>query len=338
MPTPPVGPGYSSEIIPNGLDTADGLNGHPGTPTNPDAIEVQPSATFFEEFPDSPDLERAEQGTFQHRFRMDVGTGNIYIAGLGRGALQTDDSGNQSKILSARLMRKKGNQCELHITAESISFDTPPDDFSLSTIELNPALEKHPRYAFLPADIRNLINQAVNGSQLVSQNEAVNLVSSIASRDPATLPIDPDTGSTVTWNWNTAYLAAKELLLKRRIGEDTFYLPGFRVSWIQYFYMPQALNPGGYIEDPITEGGLPAYFWSLNQEPDGNDIFTLLADYNPQFFSDGISWFRQSDDYQYVRTWFRISKTWIGAPYAHWDADVYSQFPSPYPPPPLHPY
>jgi len=324
----------SSEEIPNGVDWADGEDGRPGTPTpegavlnsNPDGISP------LQEEPESPDIERGSQATIQHRFTMDYNLGLSYLAGLGRGNYMQDSAGNITRILTSRLQKTKANQCVLSVTAEGISFDTPPDEFRLDITELNPALEKHPRYAFLPADVRQLVNQAVNAAMQVSQQEAVQQLNAISTRttDPPPDTLDFD-------GWQTVQDAAQELLLKRRVGEDTFYLPGFTLIWSQYFYIPQALNPGGYIEDPLHEGGLPFYFWSLDGTPTGDDIFSQMANINPQFYSTGISWLRQCDFVEYQRTWFRITHKWIGAPYAHWDSQVYTQEDSPYPPPPPFP-
>lgn len=337
-------PIYDSTLIPSGFDWADGLDGRPGTPTPDGAIALQSAngetnpliddQVVYEEFPDSPEIERAEQATVVHQFKMDYFTGQIYLSALGRGVYLSDSAGNITKILSSTLKRARGNQSVLKIIAEGISFDTPPDEFRLDVIELNPALEKHPRYAFLPTDIRRLVNMDVQAAQIASEQETKNLLSTISNR--TTAPSATWTGSAAAY-WQIVQNAATELLLKRRIGEDTFYLPGYRVTWAQYFWMPQFLNAGGYIEDPIAQGGLPAYFWSTDQTPDGLSIFDNLPDLNPQFYDQGISWLRQSDVVEYSRTWFRYVHTWIGAPYAHWDAEVYSQDPSPYPPPPLIP-
>ncbi len=328
--------GLPSSVIPSGVDWADGLDGHPGTATPNDAIVIRPSEVYYEEDADSPEIERGEQGTIQHRFTLDYESSLIYLQGTGRGTFMIDDEGNVTKVLTSRVTKQRGGRSKLSITAESISFDSPPDQFRLEVIELNPALEKHPRYAFLPAPIRNLINQAVSAAQLISATDATNLISGI-SANPGPIPAGITFSGSAPEFWAIAQKAATELLLKRRIGEDTFYLPGFRVVWSQFFWLPPSENPGGYIEDPITQGGLPAYFWSLDGTEGGLNIFTEASDLNQQFYSEGISWLRQADTIDYERTWFRNTHIWIGAPFAHWDADIYSNEPSPYPPAPARP-
>ena len=98
MPIPPpnITPTSVDNTAPSGLDRADGseVNGvqFPGTATPQGVIFVKtPSgaydvldfldgtATVFEEYPDSPEIERAEQATITHRFICDEYTGGILI-------------------------------------------------------------------------------------------------------------------------------------------------------------------------------------------------------------------------------------------------------------------
>ncbi len=339
----PFPSGIPSEAVPNGLDWADGLDNRPGTPTPDNAILVAGSVSL-EEFRDSPEVELGQQGTVQHRFRMPYELGKIYLAALNRGTYLEDSFGNITRVLTARLVRQVASFCQLIVTAESISFDNPPDEFNADTIELNPALEKHPRYAFIPSDIRNQINNAISGATVDAQQEQVNLINQISARPGSPPSYTTNSGATYSPTWTQVAAAAGELLLKRRIGEDTFYLPGFRVVWARYFWRPPPMNPGGYIEDPILQGGFPDYFWSTDGTRNiDTSIFAGMEDLNPQFYKDPtlgtlqISWLRQADHCDYQRTWFRLTHTWLGAPYGHWDDQVYSDNPSPYPPPPKFP-
>jgi hypothetical protein len=355
-PLPPTA-GDTVLFPPNGVDRADGSHTDEagnviGTADVAGSVLINPGGAgedtedfIFEELPDSPEIERAEQGTIQHRFRCDPETGLVLIKQLPRGRWLTDTAGNITRVVSSRLNWQKPNVPILTVTAEGVSFDTPPDEFSLQVIELNPAIEKHPRYAFLSVMLRNFVNSAVSGAQLLTQTQAEQFIRDGLTPDflhpppPAEPPQPIGTDKQIID-------ACIELLNKRRIGEDTFYLPGFRIVWSRYYWGPPLLNPGGYIGDPIMEG-LPYFFWSVDRTPEGSDIFSKMAEINPQFYTrgddfdpelyrDGISWLRQSDTMDYSRTWFKVTHTWIGAPYAHWDADIYSQNLSPYPlPPPL---
>lgn len=306
---------------PNGFDRADGTNGI-GTPEPADAIAGQPGGpnqTFFEEDQDSPQIEIAEQCTITHRGSCSKDYALSLAYGINRGAMLTDSNGIVSIVLNNRLSwNKLGRVFRYEIVSESISFNTPPPSFRLEVIELNPALEKHPRYAFLTATERQLVNNAASAGNILSQEAMKSAVSTITDA--------------------THKEAALELLTKRVIGEDTFYLPGFRICFSEYFWHTVELHPGGVIQDPILDGGIPPYFWDPSWPDIGTgSVFDRCYLYNPQFYSEGISWLRMADDYEWERTWFKVTHTWQGAPYAHWDADLYSNAVSPYPPPPLVP-
>src|ERR1043165_4269382 len=96
---------------PNGVDRADGSrtdeSGNSiGTANPPGTVMVnnQTSAIddrfIFEELPDSPEIERAEQGTIQHRFKCDPETGLELLKGLGRGRFMTDTADNTTRVVS----------------------------------------------------------------------------------------------------------------------------------------------------------------------------------------------------------------------------------------------
>ena len=316
---------------PNGLDRADGEDGRPGTPTPSDAVGYNTSDGgdyFFEEAPDSPDIERAEQTTILHKFEVDKNTGVDLISGVGRGYLMIDSYGDETRVLSSRLTYARGDRWTFQVTAESKNFDTPPDEFEIETVELNPAAEKHPRYSDLTYQQRYLVRQQnISDAQDLAEQYQGALDTIFAS----------GAGSELQQS------EAEELLLKLHKGESNFYLPGFKVTWSQYFWYPQALNPGGYIEDPIQQGGLPAQFWSTldpSEDPDPQDnIFSELANYNPNIYGtatnvdddsgpdqveSNISWLRLCDTMHYQRTWYRITRSWIGAPIGHWDYEWYT--------------
>jgi len=91
--------------------------------------------------------------------------------------------------------------------------------------------------------------------------------------------------------------------------------------------------------------GLPDYFGSTNGDyGTGGTIFDNLAFYNPQSYYDNtgklnISWLRQADKQDYQRTWFKVTRTWIGSPIGHWDAQIYAKdFRPPYNNNPLNNY
>lgn len=338
-----------TEFQPSGYDRATGIGGLPGTPTPGGVILYKNNAEtnrFFEEQPDSPNIERAEQTTIVHRFNVDKTTGLTYIQALQRGQMMTDSEGNLTKILSSNLDYQKGDRWTLSITAEGFgglsvgggvsTLDIPPDEFNVETLEFNPSIYRHPRYNTVirynldsngniinPSlsngyKIVNAINLSANAPQIGTQTANGSLINSTTITDPDVLAL------------------ANELLNKVKQGEDTFYLAGFKVNYTVYYYYPIGLNPGGYIEDPVDSGNLPYYFWSLDGTPDDSDsnncFLAIAQSVAPQFYANGLSWLRQADRIELQRTWFKKTSIWIGGPYGNWDAQIYS--PTPPPPPP----
>jgi hypothetical protein len=318
----------ASLMPPSCFDRADGnrFTGLPGTPTPDGAIRYNIAGkgfkdlndlrsgdgSFFEEYPDSPEIERAEQATITHRFVCDPINGFVLITSTSRGQINLDLEGNYTRILSAKLNFRRGNYCDFTTISEGISFDTPPDEFSCETVELNPGLDKHPRYALLTYHERALIKQRINTDDLDLQTSIINALSTVF------------TGS------NLSHLyPAQELLNKYDYGIDSFYLPGLKIQWSQYFWAPQFINPGGFIQDPVTSNNLPSYFWDTNttagHTPNFSDsIFANMVIENPNIYTGGISWLRQEDTLTLQRTWWRLTRTWLGGPLGHWDPELYT--------------
>ncbi len=334
---------------PNGIDRADGTSTAygvlPGTPDppaaimmigndssgNPFAVNKAGLANFFEEYPDSPTIERSEQATITHRFVCDESTGIDMITTFGRGTILTDSFLNSTKVLTTTLTHNRGGFYTFTMVSEGLTFDNPPDLFSIEIVELNPAAEKHPRYSDLSYQDRYTVRNAniTDASDLSTQYESV--ISTFTGGPSGSNPGAAQfPGPPVPRN---QYNEAKELLLKLHKGEDSFYLPGYKISWSQYFWSPQPLNAGGFIEDPIGSGTLPFYFWSLNGSEDpgsqtqpgifSNSWFADLAAANPTIFGTGISWLRLADSVDYERTWYKITHTWQGGPLGQWDQQWY---------------
>ena len=323
MPPPPD-PSTFNAFPPNCYDRADGSIAGIGTPTPSNAVVIKPSPIYFEEDPDSPDIERGEQATITHRFCTDSVTALTLLTGIGRGAFLTDSNGNVTRVLSHRLRWDKGNRCHMEMTAESISFDTPPDEYDIDTVELNPPLERHPNYKALinynlDTDGNKVDNKLLSGPQVVNLlKNSVNPVSIGSAND--LLALVNSTGITDASVLALANSFARKLL----VGETEFYCAGIKVTWSQFYFLPVPLNGGGYIENPVTNGGLPPYVWSDTGLPGGQDtIQDFLGFYNHVIYADGVSWLRLADTRSYQRTWHKLTRTWIGGPLALWDKDIY---------------
>ena len=141
------------------MDTREGNQGVAGTYTPPNNLTCSyqnpitgASVTgpiFYQpinELPDSPEVEIAEQCTTTKRFDCPYSFAQSLIPLMPRGTLLVDLEGNITRILSVRIQRQRSLRCILTITTESVSFDTPPDEFSIAPVELGINIMKHPRY------------------------------------------------------------------------------------------------------------------------------------------------------------------------------------------------
>jgi hypothetical protein len=339
--------------VPSTFDRADGSPAsvaaygfYGGVPTPAGARVITPSPTFFNELPTSPAVELSEQATISKRFVCDYLTGQLVLAASPRGTILTDTANNVSRVLSTRLDYLKGDYAMVTQTAEGVSFSVPPDEFDIEVLEFNPAIQKHPRYCGLNnanpsapdggyaawqifSYIQQAVNQQLNGA-----------FATYLSQVFAWLGVPQTSSSTVTYPTSTSPIlaqAALELYNKMLKGEETFYLAGFRVRFSTYNFLPQNVDPGGRIEDPVASGNLPYYFWSNDGSGNpGSNILTALAStISPQFYANGISWLREADSQSYQRTWFRRTQSWVGGPaggpfpngysfVGHWDTDIYS--------------
>jgi hypothetical protein len=313
---------------PSGLDRATGVGGMPGTATPNAAIIARGSGGAItlndiqlEELPSSPTFERAEQATIRHQFRLPLVRAFQLQVTLGRGTFLIDSYGNQTRVLSSEVTPEKPDMAVLTITSEGINFDTPPDEFSIVPEQLGVWIVKHPRYWYSLDgfwDIIFVINQFDESQNL---NEKAGAKEAIAS-----LPVPSGKTQQQT---DLAKAAAFEIIDKLATKIDSPYLPGFRVTWSQYYWAPVALSPGAFIQDPILEGGLPEFFWSTDFTGDiSQSIFSRMGAANPQCYLTptgelNISWLRQADEMEYVRTWFKVTRTWIGSPIGNWDPLIY---------------
>lgn len=339
---------------PSGLDRADGTGNFPGTLTPPNSIQRQIATRFggipgayFEEMPDSPKWNFGEQGTVSHTYECDEETFIQLIPLMQRGQLQLDSFDDLSKILESSAEYIKGNRYRINIVSEGLNWGIPPDEFSVEPMEINPDLMKHPRYNYGPAGsldgdefgltaqqkaaLRFVINQGNN----YSANSAYNVLFAAGgiAGPGGTIDFSP-IQQRMGW----------EIIQKYFRGEDTFYLPALVVTYSSFYYNPQPLCPGGFIDNPIfTRFGpsIPYFFWSRNgtDNPGAfNNILQTIAEGDSwNLWQNGVTYLRKADTFQYTRTWFKLTQTWIGAPtgpkdtngqnYIYWDPDLYQNPP-----------
>jgi hypothetical protein len=419
--------------VPSLFDRADGKGGREGVALPARAIFVNSEGTQFDitdpdyalklmESVNSPEIERGEQCTVTHEFLTDYNNACNRLALLGRGTLLVSEDGDVSRVLSAKIRSEKAGMATLTVVSESVSFDTPPDEFQCPAVELGVHIIKHPRYfgALNPAstdytnyltvndihvslsDIKQTIIRAIQAYMdapiFPSENNIngyfhTNVMGQMAHgagidfnyRNPSFNPELPQTtypngtGSAPKWSGKTtdiaslpdgnfrsfvvtvpsatvlnspgvllAQAAAREIIEKIWRQEEQPYIIGFEMKWTVYYFRPPMIHPGGVIEDPIDGQGMrvPDYFISPYYPPNLSlgTVFDWLPTVNPQCYSITgktpgikgtygidyqISWLRKSDDVEYQRTWFKVTRTWMGAPIGMWDQQLYSSGPRP---------
>jgi len=347
--------------LPTGLDWADGINSQYGTPNYSGAIKVMASGGVtsiddveVEELPGYPVSENAEQNTTTHKFLMPYNTAKTRFAGLARGTVLYDSNDEIHIVISSMIERDiKPGMAILTIVSEG-TVDNLPDQFDITPVELGVSIIKHPRYlwALEGADA----NEAAKNQMVIrllqdyfevttppSRNWIVKLL--LASMDDldgtgTTQPPErPATGTEVTSHvsgTNIAKRAALEIIQKYWRNTETPYIVGWQIVWTTFHFQPQYLNPGGYVEDPITEAvpQLPDYHWSPTAPgeatSESNTIFSNLAIYNPQSYGENglfdgdvqISWLRKADQLEDNRLIFKLTRTWIGSVVGFWDAEL----------------
>ena len=147
----------STDSLPHGIDRADGLNGRLGTPTPAAAITYESpnggadsNSIPIQELSTSPTMERAEQCTIRKSFTGSWTEMQNRWAVYPRGTLVADSGNNFYRILNTNLSRLqgKGEVGQLDLTMEALSFDSPPDEFSINTVNLGLDILKNPRYFY----------------------------------------------------------------------------------------------------------------------------------------------------------------------------------------------
>lgn len=343
-------PSYTT-FPPSGFDRATGLAPFPGTPDPPKSIiqgiaTQSPAGGYFEEMPDSPEIEFGEQATVVHTYEMDESVFYFLVPGLQRGQVWQDSGANTyapnlTKILSTQAQWQKPGRVRVRIVTEGLSFGIPPDEFTIESFDNNPDILKHPRYNQangLTDQQKGVIRYYVQSTGMAPSRQSLDLIFA-SGYGPV--------GGSLMWTDQQKQMAW-EIITKYWRGEETFYLPCIRVTYSYYNFSPIPMDMGGYIEDPVASGNLPYSFWSIDGTP-RNTLNNNILQYFPKtlgynLYSNGVSYLRQADQEPYQRTWFKLTRSWVGAPtgkgnsssapgqpndYIHWDSDFYQVPPTP---------
>ena len=347
----------------SGLDRDDGTTGFLGQPTPNNSKQVNAgdgsNTITTNEQPDSPTIELGEQATITKKWVSDWNNALTELLALGRGTIEIDSNGNVTRILTSTIQHKHGDIGEISKVSEGLSFDSPPDKFRITAVKMDVNIMKHPRYFYAlqgntgdgsaqlnQSVIRLLQNYMENTTALYRDALIAQLYYSL--KNPGTIdgngiaqpaaaytPTGQSAKITPIPGTDMAKMAAIEIIQKYWLGIETPYIVGLQIEWISYYFRPPLLNLGGYVENPMTDASpqLPDYFYSTSYPPDPTQtIFDALTLINPQCYSANglyggdlqISWLREADTQDEQRTWFEITRTWIGSPIGIWDAQLYS--------------
>lgn len=157
----------------------------------------------------------------------------------------------------------------------------PSGDFRLEPQELYPKIERNPFFSGITFKTLNACRNAIDlaaqgGSQSIQDNFLTNNVT-----DPTQLAL------------------AEKLVAKWQIGEDTYYLAGWRYSYDVYSYTQPTLNPGGVI---------------------------ALAPGGPASLPSGVAWIQLADTIEPAGvngSMFKLTHNFLGGPNGYWDSDIY---------------
>lgn len=297
------------------------------TPDNQPAYYSGDTSFIFEEDANSPSIERGEQATIVKTFHCDPVTAQTLIIGLGRGTIQTDSSGDVTRVLTSRYDYERADKVKISVTSEGVSFDSPPDQFAAEVMEFNAALFRHP--LFLPILSYNVVPGTYNQPADTTQSTGPAIISAIIQvANQSTQQAATSWQAVITNVTDSTIITLANLLqTKYQQGIDSWYLAGYKITWSQFYFLMPQMSPGGYIEDPITSGWLPPYFWSDDASSTGFNQFLAIAEIlDLPTYQGGISWLRLADSIQYERTWLKITRQWLGGPSGHWDTDLYPSF------------
>lgn len=354
--------------LPLGVKRADGLDGRLGTASGVDQVLCTHSIGDgvdwlpLEELADSPQVEHGDRLTVTHRFRAWYYECLDWAVTIPRGTvIQEDDPfglPNFYKVLSNSVQHEKGDTAILSVTLESMTSDTPPDRFAVTPVELGLNIIKHPRYfyAFLGegygSDTEQKNQMVIRLLQDYFENTTAAYRDALSQLLYCSLGTDGSTkGKKPQWNYGTetfpggskvtgtdmAKRAALEIIQKYWRGTETPYIVGWQLTWSAYYFYPQPLNPGGYVEDPAQASpAIPPMFYTVappGEVAGGVTMFEGMQWVNPQCYSDTgrldgdlqMSWLRKADQIEYERTIYRVDRTWIGTPVGFWDPELYTR-------------
>lgn len=120
-----------------------------GTAAPPGALIITTASgytSYAEELPESPTVERGQQATARHAFRMPYANAVAMHIEIGMGTMIQDGGGNLWRVVTSTTESMEGEWGIFSTVSESVSFDSPPDEFQVVPSDMGIDIIKHPRY------------------------------------------------------------------------------------------------------------------------------------------------------------------------------------------------
>lgn len=201
----------------------------------PTLAAIKPVGFTLVEAPDSPQYSFTDKPTLTRTWNGTWSAISALATATAIGSMT--GSWRVKEVLPVQATANTGKLVIKYEAAGSGSGATLPlDKFSLRSFEINPRLERHPRYASLDDDTMALVRQAVDGADQTTRDEALTAIG-LLSAPVANL--------------------ASELVGKLLRGQETYYLAGLTYIWSASSWSVPTFSDGGVIETP--GGPLAAY-------------------------------------------------------------------------------
>ena len=251
-------------------------------PSAPGLIEQAESGKIT--FAETATLTKVYKGKYADCFAGTLPRGTIGSSGITTGLIVQNCEVTPERGGAARLQIVWGGFSD---TGGGPGTIVPADEFDLDPFELNPAVEKNPRFRDLypeapSLDLRKFQNKIIQATQGSTSDE----------RDEFEADVYALMGSA---EGDQAIMLLK--MLKR--GVTSFYLAGFRYSWNSYSFSMPAVTPGGFRSAP--GGPMAAAISALN-----------------------LSCLREADALGGAANgYYKLRRNWLCGPAGHWDSFLY---------------
>jgi len=248
---------------------------------------VIPSSPGLVESEDSPQIELSERIRKRRTFRGKFA--DCLAAMLPRGTLTGgDDAG--FRVASCSLQKSTGGMGVLVFELEGVSpasgMQLPPDEVSVTPLDVSPRVESHRKYKPLAGQTVTVEDDTGNPVQFTYTAAIMNAA---RATDPAVRKKFADAIASNS--------LARELLGLLEQGVEVFYLAGFRYIWTQHSWNIPIIVGGGVIESPL--GPLAGYF------------------------HPSLQFLREADALEERSGVWRITRSWLGLPDGQWATQLY---------------